>query len=631
MRTMIPSVLILVLWGTSPSLAQLPLEIQADLHLLRAEQAIGESDPARALVELDKILLLQKEHELDLPDEFHFRYAQAADWAGMPEQALEAVVRYLTAAGREGRHYEEALQLLNQVQDAIEASNEPQEASNDPAPPPQEASQVPPAAQMGAGETTEGQEQKQALLTTTAPTEARTMPESETAPEGAREAVDSIPALDINPEPPSNRTRSQAATQSASCNEWAKDRYWKRTTAANVRACLEAGADPNVRKGKWPPLHRAAVNTKYPDVIKALVDAGADLEARGNGSLSGDNLTPLHRAAEWGYPGAVKGLVDAGADLEARNGLGYTPLHMAANTTYTTKKLEILLAAGANPNAQSRKGHRPMDFAKRKAAKRLLAAAGGRKRTQDTGGGAGWGALIGTATAVGVGTVSGASTEAILAGVEAVAASQQAATGGSRPNSVQNPVGTAVSTAVGSCEIPGYPRPAGGVANLGLSWCPASVDFQVRAFALQAAGAQCAIATGSSSTPEQIQARRREISAACGRLSVLGASNCQCPPGLGGTRSSNYSRSIDPENERREQLARQQEEARQAAEREMQARQEEARQAAQREHLRIEANNAAVLNSNCSCIGIEDDGEYTCLDGFVQSRNATKPLCDIKR
>ena len=617
MRTMISGVLILILWGAVPALAQLPPEIQADSYLLRAEQAIGEGDQARTRAEIDKINLLEKEHELDLPDEFHFRYAKATDSAGMPEQAHEAVVNYLTAAGRDGRHYVEALELMNKVQDAIEASNGPQEASNYPTPPPQEASQVPSAAQMGAGGTTERQEQKQALLTATAPTEARPMPESETAPEGAREAVDSIPALDINPEPPSNRNRSQAATQAANCNEWAKDRYWKKATAANVRTCLEAGADPNVRKGKWPPLHRAAVNTKYPDVIKALVDAGADLEARGDGSLSGDNLTPLHRAAEWGYPGAVKGLVDAGADLEARNGLGYTPLHMAANTTYTTKKLEILLAAGANPNAQSRKGHRPMDFAKRKAAKRLLAAAGGRKRTQDTGGGAVWGALIGTATAVGVGTASGASTEAILAGVEAVATGRQTSTGGSLPTAVQNPVGTADSNAGGgSCEIPGYPRPPGGVANLGLSWCPASVDFQVRAFALQAAGAQCAIATGSSSTPEQIQARRREISAACGRLAALGAPDCQCSPGSGGPGFSQDTSAIDREQQRREQQAQ---------------RQEEARQAAQREKLRIESNNAAVLNSNCSCIRIEDDGEYACLDGFVQSRNATRPLCDIKR
>ena len=84
----------------------------------------------------------------------------------------------------------------------------------------------------------------------------------------------------------------------------------------------------------------------------------------------------------------------------------------------------------------------------------------------------------------------------------------------------------------GPCQVPGYPKPPGGVLNLGFSWCPVSVGMQVRAFALQAAGAQCAIATGSSSTPEQIEARRREIQAACDRLAALGQGNCQCPPDL---------------------------------------------------------------------------------------------------
>ena len=85
----------------------------------------------------------------------------------------------------------------------------------------------------------------------------------------------------------------------------------------------------------------------------------------------------------------------------------------------------------------------------------------------------------------------------------------------------------------GGCQVPGYPNPPGGVSNLGFSWCPASVGLQVRSFALQAAGAECAIATGSSSTPEQIEVRRREIRAACDRLAALGQGNCQCPPGLG--------------------------------------------------------------------------------------------------
>ena len=67
--------------------------------------------------------------------------------------------------------------------------------------------------------------------------------------------------------------------------------------------------------------------------------------------------------------------------------------------------------------------------------------------------------------------------------------------------------------------------------NLGFSWCPASVSLQVRSFALQAAGAECAIAMGSSSTPEQIEARRREIQAACDRLVCPGPGELPVPAG----------------------------------------------------------------------------------------------------
>ena len=39
-----------------------------------------------------------------------------------------------------------------------------------------------------------------------------------------------------------------------------------------------------------------------------------------------------------------------------------------------------------------------------------------------------------------------------------------------------------------------------------------------------------------------------------------------------------------------------------------------------------------ALNSNCSCISIKENGEYTYLDGFVVGKNSSgKPLCDISR
>ena len=68
-----------------------------------------------------------------------------------------------------------------------------------------------------------------------------------------------------------------------------------------------------------------------------------------------------------------------------------------------------------------------------------------------------------------------------------------------------------------SCEIPGFPTPSEPM-NLGLRWCGSNVGFQRRVFALQAAGAWCAIAGGTSSSPAQIRARHQEIHAACDRL-----------------------------------------------------------------------------------------------------------------
>ena len=54
-----------------------------------------------------------------MPDEFHFRYAKAADVLDLPDQALESILKYLAVSGREGQHYLEALALMNKVQTAV--------------------------------------------------------------------------------------------------------------------------------------------------------------------------------------------------------------------------------------------------------------------------------------------------------------------------------------------------------------------------------------------------------------------------------------------------------------------------------------------------------------------------------
>ena len=84
-----------------------------------------------------------------------------------------------------------------------------------------------------------------------------------------------------------------------------------------------------------------------------------------------------------------------------------------------------------------------------------------------------------------------------------------------------------------ACEVPGFPSP-NDVQGLGLSWCPSNVHFQIRVMALQAAGAWCGILGGTSSTPEQIAVRHREILTVCDRLDAmanLSTVSCRCPPG----------------------------------------------------------------------------------------------------
>ena len=92
--------------------AQLPPEIIADKYLMQAEQLHAKKDYVAALNMMDKAIALQKEHNLTLPDEFHFKYAQVALAADSTQIALESVTRYLSSTGREGEFYKEALALL---------------------------------------------------------------------------------------------------------------------------------------------------------------------------------------------------------------------------------------------------------------------------------------------------------------------------------------------------------------------------------------------------------------------------------------------------------------------------------------------------------------------------------------
>ena len=117
--------------------------------------------------------------------------------------------------------------------------------------------------------------------------------------------------------------------------------------------------------GGLSPLHLAA-RQGHVDAVKALVDAGADL----NQPTSGDHVTPMLIATINGQFDLAKQLLDRGADPNLAQDNGVTPLYATLNVQWAAKALypqprayeqqktsylqfmEALLQKGANPNAR---------------------------------------------------------------------------------------------------------------------------------------------------------------------------------------------------------------------------------------------------------------------------------------
>ena len=102
--------------GASAPADPLPPDIVADRYLRKAEQAVRDGDIAIALLAMERLEALQREHGLESAPEDHYRHAQAWEAAGEPEHAMESAVRYLRLRGRDAEHYTEALDLMNRAE-----------------------------------------------------------------------------------------------------------------------------------------------------------------------------------------------------------------------------------------------------------------------------------------------------------------------------------------------------------------------------------------------------------------------------------------------------------------------------------------------------------------------------------
>lgn len=88
-----------------------------------------------------------------------------------------------------------------------------------------------------------------------------------------------------------------------------------------VKQHIEAGTDIDEKEpfGGSTPLISAATFGK-PEIVKMLIDAGADLSIKNN-----DGSTALHSAAFFCHVEIVQMLIDADADKTIKNNFGATP------------------------------------------------------------------------------------------------------------------------------------------------------------------------------------------------------------------------------------------------------------------------------------------------------------------
>jgi ankyrin repeat protein len=135
----------------------------------------------------------------------------------------------------------------------------------------------------------------------------------------------------------------------------------KRGDAAEVRALLRAGADPNAAQGDGLTALHVAAQAGNLEIARLLIDARANVDV---GTRIG-GYTPLHLAAQAAHAEVVAALLAAGADANvAAMPSGATPLHLAARAIEGEAAVRALLEGGADANArEAHAGQTPLMFA----------------------------------------------------------------------------------------------------------------------------------------------------------------------------------------------------------------------------------------------------------------------------
>jgi len=119
-----------------------------------------------------------------------------------------------------------------------------------------------------------------------------------------------------------------------------------------VQQLLRNGAQVNQHTSNGKTAIHYAAQSKNVLVVQALIQAGADVNAKSEG-----NVTPLMLSVDmaFGQPDISLALINAGADVNAADENGDTALIIAA-TESSVEVFQTLLDKGANVNARGQGG-----------------------------------------------------------------------------------------------------------------------------------------------------------------------------------------------------------------------------------------------------------------------------------
>ena len=127
---------------------------------------------------------------------------------------------------------------------------------------------------------------------------------------------------------------------------------------ARVRELLNSGqVNTTTRFGNWSPLFTAAAGNGGTNMIRLLLNRGANVNSPGY-----RNAKPLHAACRDGKRDVAQMLIQAGAAVNSRDDYDLTPLHMAVLRGHMNCA-RLLLENGALINARDNQGNTPFLYA----------------------------------------------------------------------------------------------------------------------------------------------------------------------------------------------------------------------------------------------------------------------------